>query len=393
MSTWADWLAAQRTAREAAGLQRVLRPRAADDDLIDLANNDYLGLGGHPAVRRSAADAALRWGAGAGASRLVTGTTTLHAELERELAGFTGREAALVFSTGYHANLSAVTALADRDTLIVSDAHVHASLIDAARLSRAAIRVVAHNDVAAVRAELAAAGGRRALVLTESVFSVLGDTAPLVELTEVCAARDALLVVDEAHGLGVLGDGGRGVLHRLGLHDHPHVVMTATLSKSLGAMGGAVLGSAALVDHLVNRARPFIFDTALAPAAAAGALAALRVLRGAPDLPARIHERGAELAGRLGVPRSAGAVLSVPMPSPRRAVAAQAEALAAGVRVGCFRPPSVPDGISRLRITTHVGLDEARWARAIEVLARVIADRAEPAPWGARGGQITGYQQ
>ncbi|NIH83194.1 8-amino-7-oxononanoate synthase [Amycolatopsis granulosa] len=376
MSTWADWLAAQRTAREAAGLQRVLRPRAAGDDLVDLANNDYLGLSGHPGVRRAAADAALRWGAGAGASRLVTGTTTLHAELERELAGFTGRDAALVFSTGYHANLSAVTALADRDTLIVSDAHVHASLIDAARLSRAAIRVVAHNDVAAVRAALAAAGDRRALVLTESVFSVLGDTAPLAELAEVCAAHDALLVVDEAHGLGVLGDGGRGVLHRLGLHDHPHVVMTATLSKSLGAMGGAVLGSAALVDHLVNRARPFIFDTALAPAAAAGALAALRILRAAPELPARIHERGAELAGRLGVPRSAGAVLSVPMPSPRRAVAAQAEALAAGVRVGCFRPPSVPDGISRLRITTHVGLDDARWARAVDVLARVVADSA-----------------
>ncbi|MER6987560.1 8-amino-7-oxononanoate synthase [Saccharopolyspora hirsuta] len=374
MSGWTAWFAEQRAAREDAGLQRTLRPRAVDEDVIDLANNDYLGLSCDPAVRRAAAGAALRWGAGAGASRLVTGTTALHAELERELAEFTGREAALVFSTGYHANLSAVTALADKQSLIVSDAHVHASLIDAARLSRAAIEVVPHNDVAAVRTALGAAGGRRALVLTESVFSVLGDAAPLADLAAVCAEHDALLVVDEAHGLGVVGDGGRGSVHAQGMADHPHVVMTATLSKSLGAMGGAVLGSAVLVDHLVNRARPFIFDTGLAPAPTAAALAALRCLREHPARPSGIHERGAELADRLGVPRSAGAVLSVPMPSPQVAVAAQATALAAGVRVGCFRPPSVPDGISRLRITTHAGLDDARWEHAVDALVRVVKE-------------------
>ncbi|MGW5642474.1 8-amino-7-oxononanoate synthase [Saccharopolyspora sp. NPDC003752] len=374
MSAWETWFAEQRTKREDAGLQRTLRPREVDDDVIDLANNDYLGLSRDPEVRRAAADAALAWGAGSGASRLVTGTTTLHAGLERELAEFTGREAALVFSTGYHANLSAVTVLADKQTLIVSDAHVHASLIDAARLSRAAIEVVPHNNVAAVRAALAEAGGRRAIVLTESVFSVLGDAAPLEDLAAACADHDALLVVDEAHGLGVVGDGGRGLVHAHGLAGDRHVVMTATLSKSLGAMGGAVLGSAALMDHLTNRARPFIFDTGLAPAPTAGALAALRRLRGKPGFPAQIHQRGGELADRLGVPRSAGAVLSVPMPSPQIAVAAQAAALASGVRVGCFRPPSVPDGISRLRITTHVGLDDQRWARAVDVLARTIDD-------------------
>ncbi|MFI0464207.1 8-amino-7-oxononanoate synthase [Saccharopolyspora sp. 5N102] len=379
MSGWETWFAEQRTKREDAGLQRTLRPRAVDDDVIDLANNDYLGLSCDPEVRRAAADAALAWGAGSGASRLVTGTTTLHAELERELAEFTGREAALVFSTGYHANLSAVTVLADKQTLIVSDAHVHASLIDAARLSRAAIEVVPHNDVAAVRAALAEAGDRRAIVLTESVFSVLGDAAPLVDLAAACADHDALLVVDEAHGLGVVGDGGRGLVHARGLADDRHVVMTATLSKSLGAMGGAVLGSVALIDHLTNRARPFIFDTGLAPAPTSGALAALRRLRGQPGFPALIHQRGGELADRLGVPRSAGAVLSVPMPSPQVAVAAQAAALATGVRVGCFRPPSVPDGISRLRITTHVGLDDERWARAVELLARTIDDHRRQA--------------
>ncbi|WP_338597716.1 8-amino-7-oxononanoate synthase [Saccharopolyspora sp. SCSIO 74807] len=371
MNGWPQWFAERRSVREDAGLQRTLRPRAADEDFIDLAGNDYLGLSRHPEVCRAAADAVLEWGAGAGASRLVTGTTTLHAELERELAEFTGREAALVFSTGYHANLSAVTALADKQTLIVSDAHVHASLIDAARLSRAAIEVVPHNDVAAVRAAVAEAGDRRAIVLTESVFSVLGDAAPLADLAAVCAEHDALLVVDEAHGLGVAGPGGRGLVHAQGLAGNPRVVVTATLSKSLGAMGGAALGSVALIDHVTNVARPFIFDTGLAPAPAAGAQAALRVLRERPDLPSWIHRRSGELAERLGVRSSAGAVLSVPMPSPQVAVAAQAAARARGVRVGCFRPPSVPDGISRLRITTHAGLDEQAWSDAVEVLASI----------------------
>ncbi|GAA1226496.1 8-amino-7-oxononanoate synthase [Prauserella halophila] len=372
MNAWATWLAEQRAAREAAGLQRTLRPRQADEDIIDLASNDYLGLSTHPDVCRATADAALTWGAGAGASRLVTGTTTLHADLERELAEFTGHEAALVCSTGYQANLSAVTVLADRHSLIVSDEHVHASLIDAARLSKAAVTVVPHNDVGAVREALADAGDRRAVVLTESVFSVLGDTSPLPELVDACTAANALLVVDEAHGLGVAGEDGRGAVHARGLAGHPHVVVTATLSKSLGALGGAVLGSAALVDQLVNRARPFIFDTGLAPAPTAGALAALRLLRDRQVGPARIHRRGAELAERLDVPRSAGAVLSVPMPSPRAALTAQAEALAAGVRVGCFRPPSVPDGVSRLRITTHIGLDDERWDHALAVLTAAV---------------------
>lgn len=372
MSDWATWFAEQRAAREGAGLQRTLRPRAAHEDVIDLAGNDYLGLSEHPETRRAAAEAALTWGAGVGASRLVTGSTTLHADLERELAEFAGHEAALVFSTGYHANLSAVTALADKQSLIISDAHVHASLIDAARLSRATIEVTPHNDVAAVRAALARAGGRKAIVVTESIFSVLGDAAPLPELTTACAEHGALLLVDEAHGLGVVGDGGRGLVHAQGMADHQHVVMTATLSKSLGAMGGAVLGSAALIDHLTNQARPFIFDTGLAPAPTAGALSALRQLRQHPGWPSLIHQRGRELADRVRMPRSAGAVLPVSMSSPRVAVAAQAAALAAGVRVGCFRPPSVPDAISRLRITTHAGLDEKHWRHAVDVLAHVI---------------------
>lgn len=373
MTRWTEWLATQAADRESKGLTRILNPRRADDDIIDLAGNDYLGLSRHPAVSGAAAAATIAWGAGSGASRLVTGTLELHRELERELAGFLGWPSALVFSTGYHANLSVVTALADRDALIVSDAHIHASLIDAARLSRAEIVVTPHNDVDAVRRALAGAGGRRALVLAESVYSVLGDAAPLRELASACADHDALLVVDEAHGLGVIGAGGHGLVRELGLARHPHVVVAATLSKAFGAQGGAVLGERALIEHLVNRARPFIFDTALAPAPAAGALAALRRLIDHPGLPDVIHRRVGALGRALGVELPSGAVLSIPMPSPRAAIAAQAACLDEGIRVGCFRPPSVPDGVSRLRITCNAGVPAADWQRATDIIVKVVS--------------------
>ena len=370
---WGDWLRDQADQRERDGLRRTLVPRPAGDRVIDLAGNDYLGLSHHPVVVAAAAAAARTWGAGAGASRLVTGTLQVHADLEAALAAYLRQPAALVHSTGYHANLSVVTALAGRECRVVSDAHVHASLVDAVRLSRAGLTVVPHNDVAAVRSALAAAGDRRTLVLAESVYSVLGDRAPLVELAAVCEEHDALLVVDEAHGLGVHGP---GIVAELGLAGLPHVVVTATLSKALGSQGGAVLGPQALVEHLVNRARPFIFDTGLAPTSAAAALAALGELRTHPEMPALIRSRVTDLAGALGVEPSAGAVLSVPMPSPRVAVAAQAAALAQGVRVGCFRPPSVPDGISRLRITAGAGVRAEDWSRATEVLVAVVKEHA-----------------
>lgn len=370
-SDWSAWLAEQAEARRTAGLERSLRPRAADDATLDLAGNDYLGLTRDPRVTAAAAEAARVWGAGSGASRLVTGTLDLHASLEGALAAYLGQPAALCFSTGYHANLGLVAALADRDTLVVSDAHIHASLIDAVRLSRASLTVVAHNDVEAVRRAVTAGAGQRILVLAESVYSVLGDAAPLPELADICKVAGALLVVDEAHGVGVHGP---GLVHAAGLAWQPHVIVTATLSKSLGSQGGAVLGDPAIIEHLVNAARPFIFDTGLAPAAAAGALAALEVLVAEPGLPGIVQARVADLAAALGVPPSVGAVLSVPMPSPQAAVAAQAAAAEQGVRVGCFRPPSVPDGISRLRITVNAGLSDEEWSRAVEVLVAVAKE-------------------
>ena len=367
---WADWLAQQAANRERDGLTRRLGPRQVDDQTIDLASNDYLGLSTHPEVVAAAERAAHAWGTSARASRLVTGTTQLHIDLEVALAQLTGQPAALVFSSGYAANTGLIPAVADAETTVISDAHVHASLIDGCRLSRARVSVTPHLDVAAVEDALAQAGEARKLVLTESIFSVLGDAAPLPQLAEICQRHDALLVVDEAHGLGVRGDGG-GLVKEFGLNGHPNVILTATLSKSLGAQGGAVLAPAALLDHLVNTSRAFIFDTGLTPPAAAAALRATQLLE--PSLARRLQERRDDLAERLGVTRPAGAVVSVPMPSPQDALAAQADCLAAGVKVGCFRPPSVPDGVSRLRVTVNAGMDDNVWALACTSIEKAVA--------------------
>ncbi|MFE9405643.1 8-amino-7-oxononanoate synthase [Streptomyces sp. NPDC006530] len=369
-----DWIDGESQRRERAGLVRTLRPRASDQDLLDLASNDYLGLTRHPAVIKGAAEAAHRWGAGATGSRLVTGTTALHAELERELAAFCGFEAALVFSSGYAANLAALTALGPHGSLIVSDAGNHASIVDGCRLARARTEVVPHAEPEAVRKALEAHGGP-GLAVSDSVFSVDGDAAPLSQLADACREFGAALVVDDAHGLGVLGEGGRGAPHAAGLAGADDVVATVTLSKSLGSQGGAVLGPARVVRHLVNAARTFIFDTGLAPAAVGGALAALRHLRAEPELAARARSVAAELhsrltaAGHLAV-RPDAAVVSVRAPSPEAAVAWAADCRAAGLVVGCFRPPSVPDGISRIRLTARADLTERQIDSAVDTILR-----------------------
>ena len=229
-----DWLDSAAADRAARGVRRVLSPRAAHDGVIDLASNDYLGLGRHPEVVDAAVAATRRWGAGATGSRLVTGTTEAHQALEAELAEFCRKPAALVFSSGYTANLGAVVALSGRGSLIVSDGGSHASLVDACRLARARVVVVDRGDVGAVARALAARTEERALVVTDSVYSADGELAPLLALHGSSRAHGAVLLVDEAHGLGVRG-GGRGLVAELGLAGHEDVVVTATLSKALGS--------------------------------------------------------------------------------------------------------------------------------------------------------------
>ncbi|MGW5097551.1 8-amino-7-oxononanoate synthase [Streptomyces nodosus] len=366
------WIDEQARARRRAGLVRTLRPRPAGSPLLDLASNDYLGLARHPEIVEGAAEAARRWGGGSTGSRLVTGTTELHAELERELADFCGFEAALVFSSGYAANLAAVTALAPHGSLIVSDAGNHASLIDGCRLARGTTQVVEHAEPEAVRKALGARRGP-AVAVSDTVFSVDGDAAPLAELASICREFGAGLIVDDAHGLGVLGTGGRGAAQAARLAGAPETVATVTLSKSLGSQGGAVLGPAGVIDHLVNTARTFIFDTGLAPAAAGAALAALRLLRREPERAARARAVATALYDRLTAEgheavRPDAAVVSVRTPSADRAVRWAADCRAAGVVVGCFRPPSVPDGISRLRLTARADLTDEQIGRAVRVI-------------------------
>lgn len=380
-----DWLEAHAQARRAAGLRRAVRPRPPVDDevLVDLAGNDYLGLSRHPAVIEGAVAAARVWGAGSTGSRLVTGSTRLHAELEDALAAFMGFEAGLVFASGYAANLGALTSLAGRGDLVVSDERNHASIVDACRLSRAEIAIVPHRDVAAVAAALAGRAYRRAIVATDSVFSADGDLAPLPELHAVARAHGALLLVDEAHGLGVVGDGGRGALAAVGLAGAPDVVATATLSKSLGSQGGIVLGPAAVRDHLIDTARTFIFDTGLAPAAAGAAQAALRLLLADPGMASRARTRAAQLAAIAGAPQPAAAVVPVIVGEPERAVAAAAACRAHGVAVGCFRPPTVPQGTSRLRLSARADLTDADVDLFARALAAALGEPRAAGPAGA----------
>ena len=373
MTAAQDWLDRAATRRRAAGLKRVLRPRPALETVVDLASNDYLGLARDPRVVQGAVQAAHTWGTGSTGSRLITGSTELHTQLEEELAAFCGAPAALVFSSGYTANLGAVTALSGSGSLVVSDAASHASLVDACRLSRARVMVTPHGDVSAVDAALATRFEQRALVVTNSVGSVTGDLAPLTELHAVCRQHGAVLLADEAHALGVRGPGGRGLLAEHGLAGEPDVVATVTLSKSLGSQGGAVLASRVVIDHLVNTARSFIFDTGLAPPAAGAALAALQILRGEPALPRRVLDAAAAIATAVGTPRPMAAMVSIMLGEPQCAVDAAAECLRHGVRVGCLRPPSVPAGTSRLRLTAHAALTDLDLAQVAQVLVGVLA--------------------
>ena len=377
------WLEQQAQTRERRGLTRELVPRSPARDILDLASNDYLGLSTDTRLAESAAQAGKMWGTSATSSRLVVGTTELHEELERALAALLGMESALAYSSGYLANVGVITALGGPGTLIVADSHCHASMIDGFRLSRSRTETFEHNTVTDADRLLADRPEPRALIAVESIYSVLGDEAPLSDLLDLAVRHDAVLLVDEAHSVGVSG-GGRGAVAGTPLAGHPNVIVTATLSKALGSQGGAVLGSQAIRAHLINRSRTFIFDTGLAPSAAAAALTAIGIIGDEPWRIVALH-RNAEtltsgLAGRLSdldlsIEHGVGAVQSIPMPSPQVAVDCAHAARAAGIRIGCFRPPSVPDGMSRLRLTARATLTADEIATVCSVLGAIIEER------------------
>ena len=375
-----EWLTRAADQRSRSGTVRTTDTRRhprVNGGLLDLASNDYLGLAGDPRLAAAAAAATREFGTGAGASRVVTGTTDSHAEAEHELAALTGQPSCLVFSSGYTANIGIVTALGDPGTLLVSDAHVHASLVDGARLSRSPVEICPHRDLDALDRLLRTRAQPRAVVVIESVYSVLGDAADIARTAAICARHDALLIVDEAHGIGVAG-AGRGAVYAAGLAGAEHVVITATLSKALGAQGGAVLGPALLREHLVSVARTALFDTALAPAAAAAAAAACRIIAAEPQRVAALHEVARRIAMAAGIGRAPGAVQSIPAGSPDVALDTAQQLYDHGILVGCFRPPTVPDGISRLRLTARATVD-ADQAAAAAALARSYTNARRPA--------------
>lgn len=371
-------LLAEMVAWEAAGLRRVPRggaPCAAGE----FASNDTLSLSRHPEVVAAARAALDAHGAGGRASRLLGGGSPPDAEAEAAAADWLGAEAALLFPTGFAGNLGVVTALAGRGDAIVSDAANHASLIDAARLSRARVLVHPHGDVQAAGRQLAAASGaRRRLLLTEGVFSMDGDAAPLVELAALCARHDAWLVVDEAHAAGLVGPRGAGAWAAVrdplpAEHAERLAARLLTGGKALGVAGGFVVGSRALREHLVNRARSFVFTTAVPPAVSGGLVAAIRLARAADAERARVRAAARRVARALGAPEPAAAIVPVHVGDGPRALAVSERLAARGLDVRAVRFPSVPAGTERLRVVCHAHNDEAHVDALIATLREALA--------------------
>jgi 8-amino-7-oxononanoate synthase len=367
------WIGPELDALAAKGLRRVLEPigpaqgpvvEVDGRPLVNLCSNDYLGLANDPRIRRAAAEAAEREGAGSGAARLVAGDLPAHGRLERRLAAFKGTEAALLFGSGYHANAGVPPALVGRGDAIFSDVLNHASIVDGCLLSRAELVRYRHRDVEELGDLLAASRARRKLVVTDSVFGMDGDAAPLREIADLCDRHGAMLYVDEAHAAGVLGPTGAGLAEALGVADRVDVHM-GTLGKALGSFGAYVAGSRPLVDWLVSRARTFVFTTALPPAACGAALAALDVVAAEPERRARLHalaDRMKTGLERLGFPMAGvvAPVFPVVLGEEERALAASRALRERGFFVRAIRPPTVPRGTSRLRVSLGASHEPAQ---------------------------------
>ena len=382
---------------ESDGLRRRLRliegPQGAQIVLdgrpvLLLCSNNYLGLADHPRLRHAASEAALSLGTSAGASRLISGSMSIHAELESRLADFEGTEAALLFGSGYLANTGTIAALARRGEVVFSDELNHASIIDGCRLAGAETFVYRHADTEHLEWGLRRAAGGAALIATDGIFSMDGDIAPLAELAELSRRHGCRLLVDEAHATGSIGPGGRGSVAAAGLTGEVDVIV-GTLGKALGGYGAYVCGSAAMVDFLVNSARPFIFSTAPPPPAVAAAQAALELLAERPNLVDRLRENAAALRDGL---RSEGLepigsetqIVPLVVGEADDAMALCERLLAEGVFAQAIRPPTVPPGTCRLRLTTmatHRVADLRHAARLIGAAARDL---------GVAPGAVTG---
>src|SRR3954449_2812122 len=365
------------------GLYRRMRlisgpqgPRVVLDGkpVLLLCSNNYLGLADHPRVREAAADAVMRWGVGAGASRLVSGTMTVHRRLEERLAAFEGTEAAVLFGSGYMANIGVVSALAGEGGIVCSDELNHASIVDGCRLARGQAFVYDHCDAEHLAWGLAKANRRPAVIVTDSVFSMDGDVAPLVELAEVAGRFGARLVVDEAHGTGCCGPGGRGAVAEAGLDGEVDVVV-GTLGKALGSYGAYAACSAEMRELLVNTSRPLIFSTAPPPPAVAGALAALELIEEQPRRVEKLQANAGALRDELsreGFDVSGSTTQIVPLIVGDAGLAMRIceQAIERGVFAQAIRPPTVPDGTSRLRLAVMASHTKSELREAARTIGR-----------------------
>jgi glycine C-acetyltransferase len=368
------------TALHPRTLEREQKARTRFDgrDVINLASNNYLGLAAHPRLKEAASKAALEYGAGSGAVRTIAGTMSLHTELERRFAEFKGAEAALMFQAGFTANAGTVAAILSKEDVIVSDQLNHASIIDGARLSKAEIKVFPHKDAQAADSLLqeSQSPGRRQLLITDGVFSMDGDIAPLPDLIEVAEKHGAIMMIDDAHASGVLGPGGKGTVAHFGLEPRRVDIQVGTLSKAIGVLGGFIAGPSHLIEWLVNRGRPFLFSTSAPPGVAAACIAALDVIRDEPELIDRLWSNtGFFKKGLHGLGFDTGA-----SETPITPVIAGEEVKAVELSrllwdEGVFTPaivyPTVPKGQARVRTIVTADHTEEDLAEALDALERV----------------------
>jgi len=348
-------------------------------ELVNFGSNDYLALAADPRLARAVTDAVVTEGWGGGASPLVTGHAALHRQLEERLAAFECTEAALLFSSGFAANVGTIAALVGSGDVVYCDSKNHASLFDGCRLSRADVRVYPHGDWRLLAALLdASRQRRRRLIVTDALFSMDGDLAPLVKLADLAEKFDAMLMVDEAHATGVFGPNGRGVAEQLGVEDRVHV-RVGTLSKALGCVGGFVAGSRPLIEWLVNRARPYVFSTAAPAATSAAAIAALDIVQQEPQrretLLVRANSLRAELAQRgWNTGSSASQIIPIIVGDPERAVSLSLQLRERGFFVPAIRPPTVPEGEACLRVSLTAGHTEEMIAALVQNLGEARSE-------------------
>lgn len=395
-----DFIGKELSALEESGLYRRLslvqgaqepRVRINGRDVILLCSNNYLGLANHPKIKEAAISAIEKYGFGSGASRLVSGNMESHRELEDRLARFKGTEAALVFNSGYHANIGIISSLVGRGDIIFSDKLNHASIVDGCLLSRAELKRYPHCDLDALEKFLKNASrithhASRKLIITDGVFSMDGDIAPLQDISKLADKYNCMLMVDDAHSTGVLGENGKGTLEHFGIdnpnpvlrHNGTGIIQMGTLGKALGCFGAYVAGSRKLIDYLINKARSFIYTTSLPPSVCAASIAAIDIVENEPQIRQDLWDRvkffrdGLKCAG-LDIMNSETQIIPILIGEADKAIKISRNLLDKGIFVQAIRPPTVPEGTSRLRITlmANHSLDDLKYA--LDCIKKAVA--------------------